>query len=189
MTTEDRKKWDERYSRAAKPARLEPPSWLIEHLAQLPGGRALDLAAGLGHAAIELARRGWAVTAVDVSPIGIERAADFARRVGVQVNWVVADLDACPLPSSHFDLVTVFSYLDRDRLPTAIAGTLRPDGVLVFETFTIDQLQLPGNHLRNPAHALDHGELLRMFPTLRVRHYREVTLPDRAVASVVAQKS
>jgi SAM-dependent methyltransferase len=188
MSAEDRKKWDERYGRSAEPARLDPPEWLTAHLAELPRGRALDLATGVGHAAIELARRGWDVVAVDVSPVAIELAVNAARRAGVRVHWVVADLDTYPLPSEHFDLVTVFQYLDRVALPAGIIRALAPGGVLVYETFTVDQLKLPGNHLRNPAHALDHAELLRMFSTLRVRHYREVTLGDRAVASLVAEK-
>jgi hypothetical protein len=60
--------------------------------------------------------------------------------------------------------------------------------MLVFETFTLGQLQVPGNHMHNSDYLLRPGELLTMFPGLRVRAYRDVILPNRAVASLAAEK-
>jgi 2-polyprenyl-3-methyl-5-hydroxy-6-metoxy-1,4-benzoquinol methylase len=160
----------------------------MAHLNRLPAGQALDLATGLGRCAVELARTGWNVTAVDISEVGIRIARRHADRLGAHVDWIVADLEHFLLPSRHFDVVTVFNYLDRTRLPGQIVRTLRPGGMLLFETFTLNQLQVPGNHLTNPDHMLRPGELLSMFPGLRVRAYRDVIEADRAVASLLAQK-
>jgi 2-polyprenyl-3-methyl-5-hydroxy-6-metoxy-1,4-benzoquinol methylase len=160
----------------------------MAHLNRLPAGRALDLATGLGRCAVKLARTGWNVTAVDISEVGIRIARRHADRLGAHVDWIVADLEHFLLPSRHFDVVTVFNYLDRTRLPGQIVRTLRPGGMLLFETFTLNQLQVPGNHLTNPDHMLRPGELLSMFPGLRVRAYRDVIEADRAVASLLAQK-
>ena len=188
MAASDRQRWDAKYAGKSVATELTPNDWLLQHIDSLPRGRALDLATGLGHSAIELARRGWDVTAIDVSPVGLRLAVETAARWGVRVHWVAADLDTYPLPREHFDVATCFYYLDRNQLPGRIGQSLRPGGVLLFETYTLDQLRVPGNHLTNPVHMLRPGELLTMFPSLRVRHYRDVVLPDRAIASLVGER-
>lgn len=188
MPPNDRQRWDARYAAQPIPTELRPPVWLLEHLGQIPGGRALDLATGAGHAAIELARRGWQVEAIDISEMGLKHAAALAARQGVVVRWQAADLTCTPLPHDRYDLITVFYYLDRHFLPGEIVAALRPGGALLYETFTRDQLLVPGNHVRNPAYLLDPGELRALFADLVVREYREVRLIDRAVASLLAEK-
>ncbi len=160
----------------------------MAQLNRLPRGRALDLATGLGSSAIELARRGWTVTAIDISEVGIGIASESAERLGVHVDWIIADLDDFRLPAERFEVITVFNYLDREKLPGEIARSLRPGGMLLYETYTLDQLKIPGNHMKNPDYLLRPGELLMMFPGLRVRAYRDISQPDRAVASLAAEK-
>ena len=65
--------WNERYSRGEHIIK-EPMPLLVRVASQLPPGRALDLACGAGRHAIFLASRGWQVTAVDASPVGIKLA-------------------------------------------------------------------------------------------------------------------
>lgn len=160
----------------------------MAQLNRLPQVRALDLATGLGSSAIELARRGWTVTAIDISEVGVGIASEFAARLGVHVDWIIADLDQFHLPPERFEVITVFNYLARTKLPDEIVRSLRPGGMLLFETYTLDQLKVPGNHLKNADYLLRPGELLMMFPGLRVRAYRDINLADRAVASLAAEK-
>ena len=58
-------------------------------MADLPPGRALDLAAGEGRNAIWLARRGWQVTAVDFSQVALDKGRTLAG--DLDVDWVCAD--------------------------------------------------------------------------------------------------
>src|SRR5204862_8010778 len=81
-----------------------------------------------------------------------------------------ADVERSPLPDGRYALIVNTLYLDRD-LASALARVLRSGGLLLFETFTRDQL-LPG-HPRHPAFALAPGELLRLFGGLRVLAHRE----------------
>jgi SAM-dependent methyltransferase len=78
------------------------------HLAELDGlapGTALEAGCGEGGEAIELAARGWRVTAVDVSPEALARA---RRRPGADaVDWREADLGTWA-PAEPVDLVTTF---------------------------------------------------------------------------------
>jgi SAM-dependent methyltransferase len=187
MATAHREKWNSKYTaRTAEPA--SPPEWFTRHLSFLRRGSALDLATGRGATAIELATHGWQVTAVDISDVAIASAAKAARGRGVHVDWILADLDTFPLPADRFDVITAFYYLDR-HLPAQLVAALRPGGTLVYETFTVNQLRIPGNHLTNPEHMLQSGELLSMFQSLRVRAYREINLSDRAIAGLVAEKA
>jgi SAM-dependent methyltransferase len=99
--------WDERYA-ASRQWSVTPNRFVAEALADLAPGRALDLACGEGRNAIWLAGRGWSVTALDFSAVGIERGRASAEGVGVAVDWVVGDALRHPLP--EVDLV-VAAYL------------------------------------------------------------------------------
>jgi SAM-dependent methyltransferase len=85
----DAEGWDERY-RASELVWSAGPNQFVEaELADLPPGRALDLAAGEGRNAIWLARQGWQVTAVDFSQAGLDKGRLLAGDLGV--DWVCAD--------------------------------------------------------------------------------------------------
>jgi SAM-dependent methyltransferase len=59
---------------------------------QRPYGRALDLGCGRGSQCIELARRGWDVTGVDVVPQAVEAARERAAAAGSTASFLVADV-------------------------------------------------------------------------------------------------
>ncbi|MBY8857138.1 class I SAM-dependent methyltransferase [Nocardia sp. CA2R105] len=64
--------------------------------AQAPWGAALDLGCGTGVHAVELARRGWQVTGVDIVRKAIRRATKRARAAGVDVRFLEGDITALP---------------------------------------------------------------------------------------------
>ena len=76
--------WDRRYAEPQLVWSAEPNRFLVEELAGLPPGRALDLACGEGRNAIWLARRGWEVTGVDFSGVAIDKAGRMAAEAGVE---------------------------------------------------------------------------------------------------------
>lgn len=188
MSVEDRVRWDNKYAAKALPEVLAPDAWLVEQVAPLPCGRALELACGLGHNAIWLAQQGWQVDAVDVSEVGLRLASQLAQREHANVDWATADLDKFEPRQCAYDLVLVFRFLDRTRLPQIAVEALRPAGKLIYETFTLKHLSRPDSHLKNPAFALKPGELPRLFPTMTVLSHAECELPDRSVARLVAMK-
>lgn len=120
-----REEWDRKYSETGLLWSAEPNRFVVAELAGLPPGRALDLACGEGRNAIWLAELGWRVTAVDFSEIAIAKGRERAARLGLDVDFVCADLlDYEPEPDA-FDLVLVL-YLqlpaDERRLVLARAA-------------------------------------------------------------------
>lgn len=81
--------------------------FLVAEVEGLSPGRALDLAAGEGRNAVWLATRGWSVTAVDWSEVGLDKGRRLAEHQAVKVDWVLADLREWEAPERAFDLVVV----------------------------------------------------------------------------------
>ena len=148
----------------------EPSPFVIEHLTLAGPGPALDVACGVGRHALAIARTGRVVEAIDRS---LTRCAELARRAareGLAIRPVCADLAQLPLPRRRYAVVVNTLYLDRPLVP-ALVRSLLPGGLLVFETFLIEQLA--SGHPRNPDFVLAPNELLRLAAGLRVLAYRE----------------
>jgi SAM-dependent methyltransferase len=135
---QDAAAWDARYAAATTPVwHTEPNVWVREAVADLPPGRALDVAAGEGRHAVWLARHHWRVDALDISRVGLARGAELATGAGVadRVTWTVADVVTSPPAPSTYDLAVVaYLHLAAEPLRTALTGTLaavRPGGRLV----------------------------------------------------------
>jgi len=106
----DRHQWDERYSGTEFEWTTRPNQFVAAELADLPPGRALDLAAGEGRNAVWLAERGWRVTAVDFSRVGLEKGRKLSAARGVdeaQVEWIVADLRDYEPERNFYDLALI----------------------------------------------------------------------------------
>jgi len=114
-----------------------------------PPGRALVPGCGAGHDARLLARAGFEVNGIDVSPRAVAHARILARAEGVAATFEVADLFALPEHLSGMDLVleyTCFCAIDptrRDDYVRSVAGALRPGGRLLGLFFLIEPEEGP----------------------------------------------
>jgi SAM-dependent methyltransferase len=131
----DSQQWDERYSGAEFEWTTRPNQFVAAELADLPPGRALDLAAGEGRNTVWLAEGGWRVTAVDFSRVGLEKGRKLSAARGVreaQVDWIVADLRDYEPERDAYDLVLI-AYLQvspqlRALVLARAAAALAPGG-------------------------------------------------------------
>lgn len=165
----------------------EPAEFLVDNIDLLPQGRVLDIAMGSGRNAIYLARHGYEVEGVDVAPEAVASAVAAAKRLGVTMRVQVADLERdYRIAERAYDVIMVFNYLQRSLIPAIKAG-LRRGGVVIYETFIVDQARF--GKPRNPDHLLEHNELLEMFRDLRCLRYHEGTVGNRrAIAGIIAAK-
>jgi SAM-dependent methyltransferase len=156
------------------PARLwDPARFLEQAVAGLPRGVALDVACGTGRDAVYLALEGFDVEAWDHDDAALDRARDLARRHGVTIRTVTADLESVEPPAfaeSRFAVVACFRYLHRPLFP-ALARALAPGGYLIYETFREGQERF--GRPRRPRFLLRPGELREAFPGLEVLRYEE----------------
>lgn len=181
-----RVEWDERYSKGEHVPERNPSSLLVDSGSILPKGRALDIACGEGRNAIYLARQGCQVDAVDISEVAIKNAKTTAT--GLDINFVVADLENFSIPEDTYDLIINFYYLQRSLVPQIKKG-LKKGGLLAFETYTIEHQAF--GHPKNPDFLLKPNELLRLFNDLHILYYREGVVEGegkKAIASLVGKK-
>ncbi|MFD9947298.1 class I SAM-dependent methyltransferase [Nonomuraea sp. NPDC059023] len=136
-TTDAATFWDGVHT--ARPAATDPRpnDRLAETVADLPPGAALDLGCGAGGDALWLARRGWHVTAADISAVAVERLARLARSRGLGERVVAERHDLREsFPRGGYDLIcahylhTPFD-LDRASVLRVAAYALRVDGRLL----------------------------------------------------------
>lgn len=130
----DREDWDRRYLEKELVWSAGPNRFLVEEVAALSPGRALDLGAGEGRNAIWLVGLGWRVTAVDFSAVALDKARRIAASRGVEIDWVNADLVKYRPDPAAFDLVLLLYIhlpwpemalvLGRARAALAPGGTL-----------------------------------------------------------------
>jgi tellurite methyltransferase len=164
-----------------------PAQFLVENLALLPRGRALDIAMGAGRNAVYLAGMGFTVAGVDISSESVAEAEKLARDQGVSIQTQVADLEKdYRIAPETYDLIICFNYLQRSLFPQIKAG-LKSGGFLVYETFTVDQARF--GKPSNPDFLLRPNELLNAFREFHCLRYREGLLEYRRFAAgIVAQK-
>jgi tellurite methyltransferase len=182
--------WDGRYSRGEHII-AEPLPLLVRVAEQLAPGRALDLACGPGRHALFLAERGWQMTAVDASRVGIELLRESARERGLQVDARVADLERgeFDIAPEAYDLIGVFYYLQRDLFARIRAG-VRAGGIVVAAIHMVDDS--PEAHPMNEDYLLRPGELRAEFNGWEIMHDYEGPSTEgghrRRTAELVARR-
>lgn len=145
--------WDDRYARREQVWSGRPNPQLVAEASALAPGTALDVGSGEGADAIWLAERGWTVTGVDISPVGLSRAAEHAAQAGAEIadriQWRRADLFAEPFePFGTYDLVNS-QYLhlppeERARALSRLAESVAPGGSLLVVSHHPLDLEVPG---------------------------------------------
>jgi len=138
-------------------------SWLFESLALDGRELLLDVAAGTGHAARELAPRVRAAVALDLTPAMLEAGKAAAARRGIEnVVFMRGDASALPFLDGSFTIVVcryaLHHFADRDAVMSEIARVLRPYGRLGLADLVADEhadradAQNAIERMRDPSH-------------------------------------
>lgn len=137
--------WDDRYRDTELVWSAGPNQFVERFCRDLPVGTAVDIAAGEGRNAIWLAEQGWHATAVDYSPVAIDKARQIAERRGVELATEVADLNTYEPTRAGYDLV-VIAYLqlvDEQLSPILrrAAAAVAPGGTFLLVCHDLDNLE------------------------------------------------
>jgi 2-polyprenyl-3-methyl-5-hydroxy-6-metoxy-1,4-benzoquinol methylase len=160
---------------------------MVDNIKLLPRGCVLDVAMGSGRNALYLAGMGWEVEGVDISETAIQDALSLAQQKGLTIRAQVGDLEKdYKISPGTYDVIICFNYLQRSLISQIKAG-LKRGGMVVYETFIVDQVKFGKPH--NPNFLLQYNELLEMFRDFRCLRYREGIIENRkAIASLLAEK-
>jgi hypothetical protein len=137
--------WDKRFSESGYTYGLEPNAFLREQAVRLaPASQILVPGDGEGRNGVWLAQQRHAVTSVDSSEVGLQKARSLAESRGVPLATQCVDLaDWAPEANSLDAVVLIYTHLPaviRRKAHRALAQGLRADGWLILEAFHPEQL-------------------------------------------------
>ncbi|MEZ0323638.1 MAG: class I SAM-dependent methyltransferase [Hydrogenothermaceae bacterium] len=158
----DRERWNKKYSEGFSTEK-DPSEIVIKYYNLSKVGNALDIAAGLGRNSLFLAEKGFIVDAIDVSDFAIEKL----KHLHPNINPIHADLKSYRPKAQSYELIININFLERSLFPYIIEA-LKPEGVVIFETF------LEGSVSKtNRDFLLRSNELLHSFLKLNIIYYEE----------------
>jgi SAM-dependent methyltransferase len=189
----DARAWDERYAASELVWSATPNQFVAAELADLPPGRALDVAAGEGRNSLWLAEQGWEVTAVDFSLVGLDKGRALQERHprgrDLRVEWVHADaLTYEPGPVPYDLVVMAYLQLVPDELHVAVRNgfaALREGGTFFLVAHDSTNLTEGTGGPQDPAVLCTAEDVLghldgERFDVVRAERVGRVVHPDEA---------
>jgi 2-polyprenyl-3-methyl-5-hydroxy-6-metoxy-1,4-benzoquinol methylase len=175
--------------------------FVVESLELRRQDRVLDLACGFGRHTLELARRGYSVVGVDITPEYIGEARRKARQNHLDAQFVCADLRDVSF-SEEFDVVLnladgAVGYLENDRenlkVFDLIASALRPNGKHLMEicNATYANRHFPRRHWQMGRRSIsladfswDSQESRMLYTGYLLKYGETLTVPEGTVSSI-----
>jgi SAM-dependent methyltransferase len=141
--------WSTRYREAGEDYLFgtAPTQFMAAHAGLFSSGStALSVADGEGRNSVWMAEQGLSVTALEISPVALEKARKLAAGRGVEVDFRLGDALAWDWPEDAFDFVlAVFiqfvSPAERVRLFADMRQAVKPGGLLFLHGYTPKQLE------------------------------------------------
>lgn len=174
---------DNRYS--IEPANHTAYHAAILQIARQGPGRALDLGAGEGADAIRLAKLGWEVDAIELSPVACEKIENFARSERVDIHVRNESMAAAVLEDATFDLVLMNGSLhyvaDKLAVLSKAGRASRPDAVHAVSLFST-ATPMPIEHTVVPVFPDDEAGIVEDFyrGKSKLLHALERDRPERS---------
>ncbi|HMQ49994.1 MAG TPA: class I SAM-dependent methyltransferase [Saprospiraceae bacterium] len=132
--------WDERYGQSEYAYGEQPNNFFRQQLEMIRPGKLLMPAEGEGRNAVYAATLGWDVFAFDQSVEGQKKAKKLAQLKGVEINYIVNELQDLPYAPTSFDAMGLiyahFPAAKKSEYNKALSFFLKPGGVLIFEAFS-----------------------------------------------------
>lgn len=180
--------WDKKYAQDSYVFGKTPAKFISANYHYIPpSSKVLDVGMGEGRNAVFLARKGYTVVGVDISAVAVNKAKKLADEFGVRINTFVSSMQKFnPAPGSY-DAIICFYYVDRD-LNRKLTDWLKPGGILIYESHSVLQKQVPGNESYDDIYLLKPGELLNMFKGMKILKYEEPLHVGEFTASIIVQK-
>jgi tellurite methyltransferase len=168
----DQMRWNNKYNERLQDLKMPQPNPRLQKMIHyLTGGKALDLACGLGANTMFLAHLNYFVESIDISDVAINYLQEQAVKNNLHINARVADLSNKMIgEDGTFDLIVITYYLDRALFP-AVKELIKDQGYFFMETFYQSPKTI-GQSVSNK-YKLQPKELLREFADWKVIYFEE----------------
>jgi hypothetical protein len=137
--------WNERYSQEEYVYGEEPNVFIAEQLNKLQNGIIILPCEGEGRNAVHAASQGWIVNAFDSSDAGKIKALQLAGKMGVSIEYEIADAVSADYRESSADAVAfIYAHFPpaiRKQIHQKAISWLKPGGKIIIEAFNPAQLQ------------------------------------------------
>jgi len=154
--------------------KIAPNAFLVESAKGIkPGGKTLDVGAGMGRNAIHLAKLGWDVTGIDLSAQGLAVLRADAEKAGLKVQTVKTSYEAFDFGKERWDLVAMilsWAPVEDPAFLARLKDSIRPGGYVIFEHV----IQRTANPFPPGVHAPAPGALRGLFRDFDILTYREL---------------
>jgi SAM-dependent methyltransferase len=154
--------------------KTSPNAFLVEAMKGIkPGGRALDVGAGMGRNALHLAGLGWDVTGIDLSAQGLAVIQANAEKAGLKVQTFKTSYEDFDFGRERWDLVAMilsWAPVEEPGFLARLKESIRPGGYVVFE-HVVQRSETP---FPPGVHALAPGALRELFRDFEILIYREM---------------
>jgi len=158
---------------------------ILQHARQRGPGRVLDLGAGEGADVIRLAKLGWEVEAIELSPVACEKIENFARGERVDIRVRNESMTTAVLKEASFDLVLMNGSLhyvaDKLAVLTKALRASAPGAVHAVSLFST-ATPMPTEHTVVPVFPDDESGIVEDFyqDNRRLLHALERDRPERS---------
>ena len=136
--------WNSKFSRDGFLYGLKPNAFIASKIKSMPrDAKVLCLGEGEGRNAIFLAKRGFKVTAIDASNIGLEKLEKRAKEENLDIKTICMDLNEWQVDEKYDVIVASYLHMyksERVELFNKIEESLSMDGFFVGEFFSTKQL-------------------------------------------------
>lgn len=151
--------------------------------------KVLDLACGAGRHSIEFAKKGFEITAVDLSKNLLDTAKKNAEALNLKIDFIRADLRQFNI-DTKFDLVlnlfTSFGYFDTDEENFKIFETayhhLKENGFFIFDYF--NKIHLERNLKNESVLTLEKGKIIQKRKIADGRVIKDIIIQKNGIENV-----
>jgi len=170
--------WNQRYAEPGFAYGTRENEFLASVVHLIPKGPVLCLGEGEGRNAVYLAEKGYDVTAIDTSTVGLEMARNLACRRDVEIITICEYVASFNIqPSTWAGIISIYFHVPpalRADLHTRCVRGLVPGGVFILEGYTPKQLDYKTGGPQNPEFLMSETGLRQELSSLRFQIAREI---------------
>ncbi|MGJ5814281.1 class I SAM-dependent methyltransferase [Paludibaculum fermentans] len=170
-------RWDQIYLSPDAKVPVNPSTLVLETTASLKPGSALDVGMGNGRNSIYLARKGWKVTGIDISPAAVKQASQEAAKLKVEFDARAGDIERMDLGRDKYDLILcMYVHMVPIKNARKLIDSLKPGGLLIVEGHHADVQSLGLRPVSGGPPGYMTNQLVRAFERLRILRYEDRTM-------------